>query len=291
MIRALLALLLCGLVAACGAREGNADPAPARPALWAIEDASGVEAGWLFGTIHALPAGTHWRTPAFDKAEARAGVLVVEVRDLDPGRMAAIFDRLARDRPGPPLAQRLPPQERRALAMLMEREDIAPDRLDGLETWAAALALARAGAQATPAGGVDKALIADFTGRPVIELEGAERQLAIFDRLPQTAQRALLVAIVEERTAREGGEAALARAWLAGDLAALDRETGRGLLADPGLRAALSTNRNGDWARSIAALLASGRRPLVAVGAAHMVGAEGLPALLAREGYKLRRLQ
>jgi len=74
-------------------------------------------------------------------------------------------------------------------------------------------------------------------------------------------------------------------------LATLEREMAGGILADPELRQALLTARNRAWTERVAALLAQGRRPLVAVGAAHMLGSEGLPALLAARGYTVRRIQ
>lgn len=293
MIRAAFALLLLLLAAGCERQEPSPAPAPspARPALWAVADADGATRGWLFGTIHALPDDARWETPALAAALDRAGVLVVEVRDLDPERTAAVFARLARDEPVPPLAERLPLAQRAKLAELLDRENIPVGRLDGLETWAAALALARMAGDIPAGGGVDQALIARFAGRPIAELEGAQSQLAIFDRLPERDQRRLLAAVIAEGSDPGKDARALADAWLAGDLAQLEHAARRGLLADPALRQALATGRNAAWMETIAPLLDSGRRPMVAVGAAHMLGDQGLPALLAARGFTVRRIQ
>lgn len=291
MIRALIALLLLLGAAACRQPGPAAPQAAPKPALWAIEDARGSTAGWLFGTIHALPDGSRWETPALARVIDGAGVLVVEVRNLDPERTAAVLDRLARDTPGPPLAERLPPVARGDLAELLEREGASMGDLDGLETWAAALALSRLRGTGPAANGVDKAMIARFTGRPIAELEGAAGQLAIFDALPESDQRSLLAAVLAEQGDPAADARALAKAWLAGDLAQLERATRRGLLADPALYEALAAGRNRAWMRRLVPMLERGRSPLVAVGTAHMLGRDGLPALLAAEGYRVRRLQ
>lgn len=291
MIRALIALLLLMGTAACRQPEAAGPQAAPKPALWAIEGPRGTTAGWLFGTIHALPAGAQWETPALTRAIERAGVLVVEVRDLDPERTAAVLARLARDAPGPPLAERLPPAARRELAERLERQGVSSSQFDPLETWAAALALSRLGDAASAANGVDRALIVRFAGRPIAELEGAAAQLAIFDALPERDQRRLLAAVLAEEGDPATAARALAQAWLAGDLAQLGRATRRGLLADPALYEALAAGRNRAWAGRLARLLDSGQRPLVAVGTAHMLGPDGLPARLAAQGYRVRRIQ
>lgn len=288
MIRAFVILLLL-LTAACGERD--ADAPPARPALWAVETPTGQTIGWLYGTIHALPDGTRWETPALNRIIDGAGMLIVEVRDLDPNDTAAIFDRLARDEPEPPLAERLPQPAYRELEALLDGKGVPLKRLDGLETWAAALTLAQIAGTAPAANGVDKALIENFTGRPIVELEGAADQLAIFDRLPERDQRKLLTAVLAEQRDPAADARALAQAWLASDLDQLERTTRRGLLADPALYQALAAGRNAAWLPKLERLLQSNRRPLVAVGTAHMLGTDGLPALLAASGYRVRRIQ
>jgi hypothetical protein len=287
----LLALVALACLALAGCQRQPASMPPAAPALWVVEDEAGRTQGWLFGTIHALPAGARWHTPALERAIARAGVLVVEVRNLDPDAVAAQFHRLAHDDPGPPLADRLAPGPRRELAELLEREHASAAQFDGLETWAAALALARLGRDAPPQSGVDQALLKRFAARPVRELEGAADQLAIFDRLPESLQRTMLAAVIAEQHRAQRDAEALARAWLAGDAARMSRLARTGLLADPALYEALLAERDRSWAARIVPLLRAGERPLVAVGAAHMLGPDGLPNLLAQAGFKVRRIQ
>ena len=69
-------------------------------------------------------------------------------------------------------------------------------------------------------------------------------------------------------------------------VAALEAE-----LARAELREALLTRRNRAWADTIGAMLAEGRKPLVAVGAAHMAPPQGLPELLTAMGYTVRRVR
>jgi len=289
----IIAPLLLLLAAGCSDAPDMpaADRAPPAPLLYEIASADGSVEGWMVGTIHALPAFVRWRTPAIAKAAGSADLLVVEVRDLSGGgAAAAIYEGLAKSPGLPPLAQRLSPELRPQLAALMARGSMAADDLAADETWAAALALARIDAPGDPANGVDRALIAEFAGRPVRELEGFSGQLAIFDRLPEDRQRAMLAAVVRESASAARDPVRLQRAWIAGDAAVIEASTREGILADPALREALLVARNRRWAAALGPLLAEAPRPLIAVGTAHLVGPEGLAALLAAQGYRLRRI-
>ncbi|MET0179942.1 MAG: TraB/GumN family protein [Novosphingobium sp.] len=287
----MLLLVVAGLVAAC--RPAPPPVPEPRPALWEVTGADGAH-GWVFGTVHALPPGLAWRTPALDAALARADSLVVEIADQGPpGEARRTFLALATTPGLPPLAQRVASDTRDELARALARARLDPDAVRPLEDWAAALTLAQAGESRrgfASAHGVERALLARARERPVIGLETVEGQFGAFDTLPPAAQRALLEAVVVESAT--GGDAdRLLAAWLRGDVAALDREARAGMLADPRLRAALLVRRNRAWARRVATLLRERHQPFVAVGAAHVAGADGLPALLEAEGFTVRRVQ
>jgi len=62
------------------------------------------------------------------------------------------------------------------------------------------------------------------------------------------------------------------------------------MLADKELRQALLVDRNTAWTLRLENLLSAKDRPLVAVGAGHLLGPDGLPAMLEKDGYIVRRL-
>jgi uncharacterized protein YbaP (TraB family) len=283
----LLALLPALCLWACAP-----EPQPARPALWRIDGPHG-EQGWLFGTIHSLAAPALWRSPRIDKALRDSDRIVVEVGNLaDQAALQRTFAELSQSQGLPPLSERVAPALRSRLDALLRMVGARESDFAGVETWAAALSLARAGEGADDAAnGIDRAVLAAAQGKPVVELEGALAQFGVFDRLAEKDQRDLLAAVLRDtgNIDAEGGDAAAS--WRKGDMRRIEAETHEGLLADPELREALFTDRNRNWSGKIAAMLARGEHPFVAVGAAHMAGPEGLPAMLAAQGYEVTRVQ
>jgi uncharacterized protein YbaP (TraB family) len=282
-VRRALAALALALLAACGSPARDW-PEP-RPALWEVSGPHG-ERGWLFGTIHALPDGVAWETPRFDAAFGQAGVLVVEIANLSDRAGSTAFERAATSPGLPPLLQRMPAEDRPAVAGAMRRAGYSEEDFARYETWAVAVIIANGTRAGKADNGIDLALL--DRAKPVEGLETFAGQFAIFDRLAPPDQAELLREVGEhapedERTASV--------AWLTGDLETLSRTELAGVLADPELRRALVVDRNRAWAAHVAALLDSGRRPFVAVGAGHMIGDIGLPALLAARGYTVRRIQ
>lgn len=263
------------------------------PALWEVTGPGGAK-GYLFGTVHALPDALAWQTPAIDKAVRDSGTLVLEIIDpSDENAAREAFVRLGTTPGQPPLEQRVDPAQREALKAAMGKTRLQPAQFASLEDWAAALTLsfaleARDGYDAD--NGADRALLAAAGKRPVVGLETLEGQLGLFDTLPEREQRSLLNAVIAESAGDVSGKR-LVKAWAEGDMATLDREAHAGMMADPRLREALLVARNRNWAEQIAAMLKSGKRPFVAVGAAHVAGIDGLPEMLASKGFTVKRVQ
>ncbi len=262
------------------------------PLIYAVTNADGETEGWLFGTIHALPDWAEWEGARTDAVVQRADLLIVEVAELnDQAALAATFSSLSSTPGLGSLTERIDPSLHADLQQMFARSDYSPSDFTSVEDWAAAIMLARVDAPGDPDNGVDKALIREFAGREVVGLETARGQLGIFDSLAAEDQQALLEGTIREWSASRGDPERLVKAWLEGDIAVLEDISNSGIMDDPELRGALLTNRNDNWIGPIEQALEQDPKPLIAVGAAHLIGPDGLAAQLEARGYTVTRIE
>lgn len=282
---------------------GVAGAVGAAPALWRVR--SDHAEIYLFGTLHALPPGLNWRTQAYDAAYAKARTVWFEasLQGVDSKTMQAMLARYGMD-PNRRLSQKLAPE---VLAQLERQADLR--RIDGLRPWAAALMLSMQpmltqGAKVEA--GADQTMTRAARGeaKTIRTFETPEDQIRVFASLPEVAEVRYLTDVIRERSPPQAqgsmpaptpGPSAegLEQAWMDGDLARLGPELVGGMKADnPGLYDALLRRRNIAWADTLTRELAEGSGvELVNVGALHLVGDEGLPALLKARGFKVERVQ
>lgn len=284
-----MAAILMGWLGAAGA-------AGAVPALWLVRDADSEI--YLFGTLHALPPGLDWRTPAYDAAYRKADAVWLEA-EVDRASPAEISDLVTRygvdfDRR---LSQRL---SSRDLARLSRQVDVA--RIDHLRPWAAALMLSMqpgSGPSVSVDAGADMAISrrARRNAKPIRTFETLEEQARMFASLPEPSELKYLTGVIRERAQPRrivlGAKTPnLQDAWMQGDLARLAPELVDEMRhANPGLYEAFLKNRNLAWAATLEERLSGSGVDLVNVGALHMIGPDGLPALLAARGYRVDRIQ
>jgi uncharacterized protein YbaP (TraB family) len=296
LLRHLAAMALAIIVAACGGSGPDSPittPGSSRVALWEVADASGPRA-WIFGTVHALPPGTAWQRPEIGEALTRADRLVLEIgEEISPD----IAGRALRSRavtPGLPAASaRIDPAYRADLLKSYERLGLRDQSFPDLETWAIALQIAAIAGEKNDvraADGVEPELRRLAKGKPIVGLETIAGQFAMFDTLPEAQQKTLLEQTVSEIASPQDEERQLLDLWLKGDDLGISREAAKGFLADNTLRAVLLTDRNTAWVKQVEAMLKDGAQPFIAVGAAHVSGSDGLPALLAARGWTVKRL-
>lgn len=295
VLRRFLAIGLVLLAAACGKAGDRTQAAPpARVALWEITDASGPRA-WVMGTVHALPAGTEWRSAAIDKAVAASDRIVFEIgEELNDKIGSEALARLAFTQGLPPPSQRIAAQFRPDLVKVYKELGVSDDTFANEESWAVALqigAIAGKKEGIDPENGVEPELRKMAGDKPIEGLETIDSQFAIFDRLANSDQAVLLEQVAHDAASPDDEEGDLMKMWLRGDTEGIDRESHSGFLADAGLRDALLTGRNARWANQLDRMLQGGARPFVAVGASHVSGPDGLPALLSRHGWTVRRVQ
>ena len=291
-----LRLALAGMLPLTGcAAEAAPAPKPARPAMWKVADKDTTL--YLFGTIHLLPEGQAWRTPAMESALADASELVLEVANVDDVTAAAqAMARLGLSSGLPPIAERVPEDKRAAMRKMIAETGYPEAVFDRLETWAAALTLLgvtfkRLGLDSSL--GVEKQIGPSFKtgGRTVTGLETVEQQLGYFDSLSEGAQRALLLSVVEDSADTKAQFKAMLDAWAAGDLKGIARTFDDETQMSPELKAALMSKRNAAWADWLARRMEKPGTVFVAVGAGHLAGEDSVQTMLKKKGLKAKRVQ
>ena len=268
----------------------------AHPALWKLSDADTTI--YLFGTIHILPAGTNWMDPAIKHAVDSAQSLTLEaVLDKDPTEVATVLMKIGSAKGLPPLAERVPPAKRAELAAMVKASGLPAGFLDGLKSWAAAImltgpALQQIGVDAAASPGVEPQLTALFRSadKPVDGFETAETQLGFFDKLPESAQRAFLVATLDDPAKARADFVGMLTAWEKGDPGAIEKSFADDPEFTPALRDLLIRQRDRNWAEAIAKRLAQPGTVFVAVGAGHLVGPDSVQAMLAKKGLRVDRV-
>lgn len=266
------------------------------PALWQVHsEGDNSNSLYLFGTVHLLPEGADWSTPALENAMDASDILVVETLGLeDTANLNKIYMQMAHDEKTPAILSRLSGADKAALERLIDEQNLSQKQLSNLETWAATLAIA--GSLTDELGlkralGVETILAQRFKGKQTQGLETIQSQFAIFDDLPELQQRNMLRTVVNDADESEDAFLQLLNAWLDGDIDNMLSDSG--MMALPEVRKALLDDRNEKWAIALDEKLqkAGNKRYFVGVGAAHLIGEKGMPALLKAAGYTVERIQ
>ena len=127
-------------------------------------------------------------------------------------------------------------------------------------------------------------------GKPIEGFETIEEQLQFLDDMSLEAQREMLLSTLEDSARLGDLMDELIDAWRHGDLDFLEQGILDELAEHEELNKALVTDRNARWVKKIEALLDDEDDYLIIVGALHLVGREGVPILLDRNGHDIHQL-
>ncbi|MES2493276.1 MAG: TraB/GumN family protein [Pseudomonadota bacterium] len=294
-------LALAGPGAAVRARETPAAPAAAkavtaataRPALWKIADPDTTI--YLFGTVHALPAGIDWLHGPVADALKQSAQLVTEIPATEASEMQAAVMKSATLPAGQTLRGMLAANDRARFEQALAQFNLPAAAFDGFQPWYAAIALTSlplAQGGYTAANGVEHAVaaVAQQQGKQRTGLETASHQLAMFASLPLEVQKRYLHEVLEGLPTLDQQLTDIIREWSAGNpdkLAELLNEE----QDDPVMIKVLLTDRNRMWVDWARLRMEQPGTVFMAVGAGHLGGGEGMLGLLAKAGLEPVRIQ
>jgi uncharacterized protein YbaP (TraB family) len=262
--------------------------------LWRIS--KDQRSSYLFGTLHVGRAAWMAPGPMTRQALRETDVIGMELDLLDPAvaeAMAAVLRQPGRT---------LPPALQARLAARWQAECLEPATLKtgAPEMHAYSLMLAigrREGLDAMYGTEILLSVLARGMARPVVSLEPVAIQLqTLLARSDAEAQA--MVSDVLDDAEKDRIRPVLLRttlAWERGDLAELENYAQwcecLNTEMDRVLMKRLLDDRNPGLAARIDDMHRSGSRLFAGVGALHMVGPGGLPALMAARGYRVERLR
>ena len=300
-LRIWLPVCAAGLACAGPGARPVAECAPGSagvPLAFELRSASGAQA-YLQGSVHvAQPDQATLPTRALEELRD-ADVLVSELdfSQVTPEKLAALMVELGRLPEGERMQDRVAPEtwqlfEQRSAAAGTEVEYFQP-----FEPWVAALgmmgfSMLQAGFSAQQ--GVDLQVYGAERPKRARGLETIDEQLALFDTLEPEAQEAMLLQTLAPSPQTQQDLEALFSAWRCGDGPQLERLLDQALAEAPklaGFYEATIFGRNRSMADELAQLLTEESNAFVVVGAMHLVGARGIPALLAERGYAVEQVR
>ena len=291
----LLVLLLAGCQSATLQTAGR--DVNAHPAMWLAEDDDSKV--YLFGSIHVLPEGVRWYTPAIARAFENAEELVIESKADDSAgdmEMSDYIDARALLPEGQTLDELLSPADYARLQELVTILELDEYRISRMQPWLLRIVLTNeifehSGMQRTL--GVDNLFeqSALRNEMKISALETPREAMMTLAEYPLEVQvRQLSESFNKTAGESENGDfSGLLLSWAMGDIdrnarliaASMSPLTYRNVVVD----------RNRKWLPRLEGYLAKPQQTMVVVGNAHLVGKGNLIDMLKHRGHTVSRIQ
>lgn len=262
------------------------------PPIWVVEDEDSTV--YMVGTVHMMREGVDWQSPELASIIEGAGAVWLELADFEPpANLGALIMQTGLS-PDRPLSSLLTEEELGGLEAILAEHQMPVDSFDALRPWFAylqisGLMLMEAGFD--PAGGIDVHIKgrAEELGIPVNGFETFGEQFETLSGMPEEAQLEVLRETITDYDEAKEDLVVQLESWIGGDLSVLEAETEEIAREMGAFYEALFVERNEGFVDGIEEILAGQGTALVAVGLAHYVGPDSIPALLEARGYTVER--
>lgn len=275
----------------------DAAPVQNRGALFKVQQ--GTRTLYLFGTIHVGSKDFYPLEPQLAELLKKAPVLALEIDPLgDQQKLARAVQQHGLTSKGTP---GMTPAWRQRLERLLKQYNIEPESVATMKPWLLASLLtvsefAAQGYEASLAVDAHLSKQAHAAGQKIVELESADSQMALFDKMTPAEQLLFLqeaiAGIEDKEQASQARE--IADAWRKADIAALDALALKAEQDDTFsgrfVQQVLLEGRNPALADGMVKLMARENNSVAAIGVLHLVGKTSVPELLRKRGLTVERI-
>jgi len=262
--------------------------------LWKVS--KGSSSVYVLGSIHYLRSENYPLKKAILDAFETSKRLVLEI-DLNAtsGQAAQrLMLEKALFRDGTSLPQNISAETYQLAAERATQLGIDMGIFNPMKPWFAAINLIAIKLKALgldPRRGVDQYLAGEAKrrGKPISGLETLDFQIGLLDQLSKQNQEAMLRETVSELDLLDRNIDEIVRSWADGDEAVLAKLLLAGMVEFPEIHQKVIVERNRRWVPEIEKLLEQGSGALIVVGAAHLVGRDGVIEMLKTKGYSVEK--
>ena len=255
--------------------------------LWRISGKGTTRPSYLFGTMHILYASDARLTDSLKAVIAACDEVYFEINLSDMSDMLNSI-KYMRMNDSKKLSDLLKPDEyARVKDYFTRHSSLLPfSMLERFKPMLISGLIEEQGLDCQTTDGMELMIMQELRTekKPVNGLETAEFQAGLFDSIPYEQQAKELVNYIDSAEENKKATRQLAELYIHQDLDSIGQLSDKD---DPGMSGYMDLllyNRNRKWARELDTLL-PGKSLLIAVGAAHLPGKEGVIELLRREGY------
>lgn len=263
--------------------------------LWKVR--SEKNSIYVLGSIHFLKPESYPLKRAIEEAfdASKKLVLEIDLASAGPERVRQVTLEKGLFRDGRTLQQSIEKEtydltEQRARELGLDLRAMGP-----LKPWLVAMTITSLKLQQLgfdPNHGVDRYLAqrARRSAKPSAGLESLEFQIGLLDGLSPRDQEMMLRETLKELELLDAEVERVVRSWTSGDVRSIETLLLAGMREYPELHQKVIVERNRRWLPQIEEMLERGDEAMVVVGAAHLVGKEGVIELLRQRGYTVEQL-
>ncbi len=290
------AFLAVSLVPAPSAQAAEPGLPGSGPALWHIENDSARGQVYLFGSIHMMKKGVIWMSPKIQQAFSASTELVLEA-DMNPAAAAEVQALVLQNGvypQGESLQGSIAPDLFEQVRTLGGEAGLPAPTINRLRPWYAATVIGVSYIQSHGYEvelGVDSYFqeLASTRGVRISGLETVREQMLALSGHAPDVQEAMLRDTVDQLANMNVLLEEMTDAWVSGDIRALNEKLLGPMREVPELYDVLLVRRNRNWLPEIQALLNQPGVHFVVVGTAHLIGEDGLVAMLRNRGLNVKR--
>jgi uncharacterized protein YbaP (TraB family) len=277
------------------AHAQESDQNPSKNILWRVQ--SETNTIYLQGSLHLLKSSDYPLNPVIEKAFADSRILVLEA---DPGKMNTpenqqLLMQKGMLPQGDSLEKHLDAKTFEMVGKATAELGLDIAMFQPFKPWMFSMILTVSALQRhgfSTEYGIDTYFYnkAINEAKPVIALETIEYQLELFDNFSSILQNDLIQQTLKDLENIKEKVDEIIQAWSTGDASGLDAFLFDSFKEYPGIYNAVITKRNMNWMSHIESFMKQKENHMIIVGAGHLVGENGLVALLKKKGYKPEQL-